>query len=82
MAYTVIVHVSNEEPFLGELEALPNPTDTVLIVTNARQRDGKPLRYLDHEAVIVAYPWARVNFLEILAERASRDELIEFFREE
>ena len=78
MPYTVVVHVSNEDAFLGEMEALPQPGDNVLIVTNARRRDGKPLPQMDHEAVMFMYPWTRVNFLEVLAERSSRDELIEF----
>lgn len=82
MPYTVIVHISNEDAFIAEIDELPQPTDTVLVVRNARKKDGKPLQQLDTEAIMVAYAWTRVTFLEILAERASRDELYEFFRDE
>lgn len=82
MPYTVIVHASNEDAFFAEIEALPQPTDNILVLRNPRKKDGKPLQQLDHEAIIVAYPWTRINFLEVLAERANRDELYEFFRDE
>lgn len=82
MAYTVIVHIANEDAFVAEIEELPSPTDNVLWLRHFRQKDGKPVRAFDHEAVLVAYPWSRVNFVEVLAERGSRDELYEFFREE
>jgi hypothetical protein len=82
MPYTVIVHVTNEDAFLAEIDELPNANDNVLVVRNARKKDGKPLQQFDTETIIAAYPWTRVTFLEILAERASRDELYEFFRDE
>lgn len=81
MAYTVIMHVANEDPFVAELEELPKPTDQVVIVTNPRRRDGKPLPYLDREAVQVYYPWHRVTFMEVLAPQRARDEIVEFFRD-
>ena len=40
--YTALVHIANEEAFLADLEQLPAPTDSVLVVTNARKKDGKP----------------------------------------
>ena len=82
MAYTLIVHVANEDAFLAEVEELPKPNDQVLIFTNPRKRDGKPLMQLDAEANLFLYPWTRVNYVEVLAEREDRDELIEFFRDE
>lgn len=82
MAYTVIVHVTNEDAFLAEIDTLPQPGDSVLIIRNARKKDGKPLQQHDTETVMAIYPWTRVTFVEILAERANRDELYEFFREE
>ena len=35
MAHTVIIHVSNEEPVVGELEQLPAANDTVITVSFA-----------------------------------------------
>lgn len=82
MAYTIVVHIANEDAFLAEVEALPKPDDNVLIFTNPRKRDGKPLTQLDQDANVFLYPWTRVNYVEVMEQRASRDELIEFFRDE
>lgn len=82
MSHTVMVHIANEDAFLAEIEALPKPSDSILVVKNTRQKDGKALRYLDRDATIVMYPWSRVTFIEVLDSGSSRDELIEFFRDE
>ena len=82
MPYTVIVHIANEDALLAEMDELPLPGDNVVAFKNPRKRDGKPISQYDIEASIFYYPWTRVNFIEVLVERASRDELIEFFRDE
>jgi hypothetical protein len=82
MPYTVIIHVANEEAFLAEVEALPEPKDNAVFFTNPRKRDGKVLQQFDAEAGIFMYPWWRINYIEVMLDRASRDELVEFFREE
>ena len=82
MAYTIIVHISNEPAFLAEIEELPKPTDVTLTFSNPRTKDGKALSQLDADANLFIYPWARINFVEVLPERGSRDELVEFFRED
>ena len=50
MAHTVLIHLINEDPILAEVEKLPDPTDNLLICTNPRRRDGKPLHYITNEA--------------------------------
>ena len=59
MAYTVIIHISGETSVAGEIEELPKPTDTIILVTNPRQKDGKDLHYLDSNVtkVIVFLLW-------------------------
>ena len=80
--YTVIMHVANEDPFVAEMDELPDPSDQVVVFSNPRKRDGKPLPYIDREAVTFMYPWHRINFVEVLAPQKARDEIIEFFRED
>lgn len=80
--YTVIMHVANEDPFVAEMDELPDPSDQVVVFSNPRKRDGKPLPYIDREAVTFMYPWHRINFIEVLAPQKARDEIIEFFRED
>lgn len=81
MAHTVIVHIHNEDPFMAEMEEFPDPHATFLTITNPRQRDGKPLHYVDREAVKFFFPWTRITFVEVLGTRRTRDDVIEFFRE-
>lgn len=85
MAYQVIVHIHNEDPFMADLDQLPAPADTFLKVENPRKRDGKPLPMLAHGVRTVLYPWTRITFVEVLGggepSRAS-DSVMSFFRED
>ena len=80
MAYTVLIHIANEEPILAELEKLPSPNDTMLIALNPRMRDGKDLRYLAHNVTTVVWPVSRLTFLEIMPS-AEEEEVVGFVRE-
>jgi hypothetical protein len=80
MAITVIIHVANEEPVLGEIESLPEPNDQVVIVNNPRKRDGKELHYIEEEVTMMIVPWHRINFIEVLPS-AEMEEVITFVRE-
>ena len=80
MPTTVLVHLSGEDPVLGEIDELPEPTDTAITVNNPRRRDGKDLPYIDGNVVSVMWPMHRVTFMEILPT-ADEEELIGFVRE-
>jgi len=80
MAHSVILHISGEPSILGEVEELPKPTDTLLIISNPRLRDGKDLHYLEHNVVKVIWPIDRINLIEIL-ESEEEEHLIGFVRE-
>ncbi len=80
MPTSVMVHLTGEDPVLGEVEAMPSPSDTSVTVNNPRRRDGKDLPYLDGNVVTVVWPMHRVNFIEILPT-AEEEELIGFVRE-
>jgi hypothetical protein len=80
MAYTVILHISGEAAILGEMEELPKPTDTNIIVMNPRQRDGKDLHYIDNNVVKVIWPLAKIGFIEIL-ESMEEEKIVGFVRE-
>ena len=80
MSYTVVLHLSGEVPVLGEIEELPKPTDTIITVTNPRQRDGKDLHYLEHNVIKVVWPLERLSLIEII-ESAEEEKIIGFVRE-
>jgi hypothetical protein len=81
MPISIILHISNEEPIAGEIEFLPEPGDSILIVNNPRRRDGKDLQYISaSEVTSVIWPWVNINFVEILPSE-EEEEIIGFVRE-
>jgi hypothetical protein len=80
MAMTVVVHIRNAEAMLAEIDDLPEPTDTLIKLSNPRQRDGKDLIFLEHNVVTVYWPWAEISFLEVLPGD-SGEEVVSFVRE-
>lgn len=80
MSISVIVHIRNAEPMLAEIEELPQSSDTVIKLTNPRQRDGKDLIFLEHNVVNVIWPLAEISFIEILPGETA-EEVVSFIRE-
>jgi hypothetical protein len=80
MSITVLIHVSNEDPVVGEIDELPSPTDNSITVNNPRRRDGKDLPYLEGNVVTVVWPLHRINFIEMLPTH-EEEKLIGFVRE-
>ena len=77
---TILIHISNEDPVLGEVDALPTPIDQIIKVKNPRLRDGKDLRYLQPNVTEMILPMLRITFIEILPGD-QEDEIIGFVRE-
>ena len=80
MPYTLILHIHNTEPVVGEVEELPSPTDTLIVLDNPRMRDGKDVHYLAENVTTVYWPVERVNFIEVLTSKED-EEIIGFVRE-
>lgn len=80
MPISVVVHISNEEPIVGEIEGMPSPGDSVLILSNPRKRDGRDVAFLADNVTTVIWPWDRVSFVEIMPS-ISDEEIIGFVRE-
>jgi hypothetical protein len=80
MAYTVILHLAGESAIAGEIEEMPKPTDTILVVSNPRSRDGKDLHYLESNVVKVIWPLAKLNLIEVL-QGEEEEKIIGFVRE-
>lgn len=77
---TVLIHISNEDPVLGEVESLPEAADQIIRVRNPRRRDGKDVHYLQANVTEVIWPLNRVSFIEIIPGD-QEDEIIGFVRE-
>ena len=81
MAFTVILHISNADPILADMEEMPDPQASYVLCTNARARDGKTLHYVDPEATRLMFPWHRISFIETLPGEEDRAEFETFFRD-
>jgi hypothetical protein len=80
MAFVVLVHLINEDPVLGEVEQLPGPLDTNLLISNPRRRDGKDIDSLANTVTQVVWPMHRVAFIEVLPSD-EEEQIIGFVRE-
>ena len=65
---------------LGEIDDLPETTDTILIVKNPRMRDGKDLHYLAANVVTVIWPINTISFVEVLPSE-KEERIVSFVRE-
>lgn len=81
MSTSIIIHIMNEDPILGEVEVLPETTDQYVLVNNPRLRDGKDLHYLEDEATGMMIPWHRVNFIEVMPS-ADLEDVVSIVRDE
>lgn len=80
MTASIIVHITNEDPVLCEVDSLPDPSDQFVIANNPRRRDGKDLHYLDDDVTAMLIPWHRINFIQVLPS-AETEDVITFVRE-
>ena len=80
MPYTVLIHISNEEPVVGEIDELPGKEDQNITVKNPRKRDGKDVSYLAPGVQWVIFPWHRITFIEIMPSEEERSQVVDFFR--
>jgi hypothetical protein len=76
----VIIHIQNDDPVLGELDALPAVTDQMVIVKNPRRKDGKDIGYIDPKVMTVIWPLSKITFIEVLPS-GEEEEIISFVRE-
>ena len=68
MSIPAIIHIVGEDAIVGELDTLPDPTHTFIVVRNMRKKDGKPLAYLADGATAFLYSWNRITFIELMTE--------------
>jgi hypothetical protein len=77
---TVLIHILNEDPVLGEIENLPGATDTIMLVNNPRKRDGKDLANVVQNVTQVIWPISRCAFIEVIPGE-DEEQIISFVRE-
>ncbi|HEY9087201.1 MAG TPA: hypothetical protein VIO36_03450 [Anaerolineaceae bacterium] len=77
---SVILHIQNEDPIVGEMDSLPSPSDSIILVKNPRRRDGKDISYINASVSSVIWPISRVSFIEIMSS-GDEEEIITHVRE-
>ena len=80
MAISVLVHLTNEDSVVGEVEALPAADANYITVSNPRRRDGKDLPYLQPNVSTVIWTIQRISFIEVMPGEAE-EKLVTFVRE-
>lgn len=80
MAYTLVLHINNSDPVVGEVDELPTPADNMILLNNPRKIDGKELTFASENVISMIWPVDRINFIEVLVEREDQ-EIIGFVRE-
>jgi hypothetical protein len=80
LTHSVLIHLTNEDPILAEVEALPSLQDQILIVQNPRRRDGKDVHYLLPDVAMMLLPWHRISFIEVIPT-GTEEEVVTFVRE-
>ncbi len=76
---SIIIHITNDDPILGEIDEMPDPTDQFITLKNPRRKDGKDLHYLEQNVSTVIFPIVKINFIEVLSG-GEEEEIITFVR--
>lgn len=80
MAFSVIVHIGDEDPIQAEIDDLPASSDTLIILHHPRRRDGKEIHYLQDDVTSVIWSISQISFIEILPSESDH-KLISFVRD-
>ncbi len=80
MAIVIFVHILNEDPVLGDVEQLPGPADTNVLLSNPRKRDGKDIPSLMASVTQVIVPMHRIAYIEVMPGE-EEEQIIGFVRE-
>jgi hypothetical protein len=80
MAHQIILHIAGETSIAGEIDELPKPADTIIVVSNPRTRDGKDLHYIEANVSKVIWPISKLTLIEIL-QGDEEEKIIGFVRE-
>ncbi len=81
MARTVIIHLLNEDPIVADMEMLPNENSAFVSFTNPRKRDDKSVGWVTPGARSFIFPWARINFIEVMTSKEEESSVIKPFRD-
>lgn len=77
---SILVHLANTEPIKVDVDALPSPSDNVLVGRNPRDHVDRELSWLDEGVRVVILPWWRINYVQVLPSAEEQEEFPLLFR--
>lgn len=80
MRLSAVIQLLEEDPIIGELEGLPDPSAQFVTVYNPRRRDGRPAAFLDSNVERVLFAWHRITHIQILPD-VDLEKVISFVRD-
>ncbi len=80
MRLSAIVQLLEEDPIVGELDGLPDPTAHFVTIYNPRRRDGRTVPFLEPNIETVLLAWHRISTIQVLPQ-AEVEKGISFVRE-
>jgi hypothetical protein len=81
MARTVIIHLLNQDPIVADMERLPDESSAFVTFSNPRMRDEKNVGWATPGARSFLFPWARINFIEVMTSKEEESSVIKPFRD-
>jgi len=80
MAYTLLIHIANDDPVVAEVDRFPEANDTNIICNHPRRKDNKELPYILGEVTTIIFPMWRINFIEVMPT-GDEEEVFKPFRD-
>lgn len=68
MHQSVIVHIVGEEPIEGQIEELPQPHATFLMLKHPQKKGGRDLGWLHYHTTMLLISFAQISSVEIINE--------------
>ncbi|NDJ62501.1 MAG: hypothetical protein GYB67_15340 [Chloroflexi bacterium] len=78
---TLLVHINNAEPIKLDVDTVPEPTDSVLIGKNPREKTEREVGWIEDGVTTIVLPWHRINYIEILPAPSDETEFPMPFRD-
>lgn len=80
MRLAAVIHLLEEDPIVGELEDMPDPSSQYVTIFTPRRRDGRAVPFLDSNVDKVLFAWHRISHIQLLPE-VELEKAIGFVRE-
>ena len=65
MIRDVVLHLTDDQPILIDLFAMPTPQDSAVLGRNVRTLDGKRPAYIERSESTFVFPYGGIRFIEL-----------------